>query len=119
MPPRRGARGIACRACVARELLHAPRVKKLDPRSALVLALLLPLGCTPSPRNVPCSNDLQCEQANEEFTYCLQGRCVECVGSASCGDARTCADGDCRANCKDNRSCAAGETCSGGLCTPN
>ena len=56
----------------------------------------LALGCAPSPRNVPCSNDAQCEQANPAFRYCLQSRCVECVNTSACGAGKTCDDGECK-----------------------
>ena len=62
--------------------------------TALVMAMV---GCAPSPRNVPCSNDGECQKVAERFHYCLETRCVECVGSASCGEGRTCTDGACQA----------------------
>ncbi|MCC6553376.1 MAG: hypothetical protein IT372_10195 [Polyangiaceae bacterium] len=63
--------------------------------AALVLGALA-LGCAPSPRDVPCSNDAQCEQANPAFKYCLQSRCVECVTASACGEGKTCDDGECK-----------------------
>lgn len=63
--------------------------------AALVAAGALFSGCAPEPRNVPCSNDAQCAEANEDFRYCLQSRCVECVTSASCGEGNVCDDGEC------------------------
>lgn len=76
------------------------------------------LACAPTPRNVPCSNDGQCEELSEDFNYCLQSRCVECVASASCGDGNTCVDGRCLVKCRDSRACPDQEACVDGVCGP-
>jgi hypothetical protein len=76
----------------------------------LLLSLLGP-SCAPVPRNVPCENDGQCQTASEEFHYCLQSRCVECVSSSSCGDHGSCIDGECRVRCKDDRGCPQRQVC--------
>lgn len=65
--------------------------------ASLAAGTLTP-GCAPQPRNVPCSNDAQCAEANEDFRYCLQSRCVECVSSSSCGASGVCDSGECRAS---------------------
>lgn len=64
--------------------------------AALAAGTLTP-GCAPQPRNVPCSNDAQCAETNEDFRYCLQSRCVECVSSSGCGAGSLCDSGECRA----------------------
>jgi len=64
--------------------------------ASLVVATLALAGCAPEPRNVSCSNDGQCSALGEDFRYCLESRCVACVGSASCGPNRSCVDGACR-----------------------
>jgi hypothetical protein len=79
------------------------------------LGLLLTIGaCTPSPRHVACSNDGMCADRDARFHYCLEAHCVECVGSASCGEGRICDDGACA--CSSDRGCAADERCSDGAC---
>ena len=52
-------------------------------------------SCAPQARHTACANDGQCESIGGEFHYCLESRCVECVGSSSGGDKRTCVDGRC------------------------
>jgi peptidoglycan-associated lipoprotein len=74
------------------------------------------LGCTPGPRNVPCSNDGQCEKDSPAFRYCLESRCVECVGNTACGANGTCVDGKCAISCKDARGCPANRSCNDGVC---
>ncbi len=71
-------------------------------------------GCAPEPRNVSCTNDAMCEKLGEGFHYCLESRCVECVGSASCGEGQACLDGACV--CNSDRGCKQGEKCVDGEC---
>jgi len=66
-------------------------------------------GCAPEPHSAACTNDAVCEQLGEGFHYCLESRCVECVGNASCGEGRVCADGACV--CTSDRGCKQGERC--------
>ena len=81
-----------------------------------VMALALAMaGCAPSPRNVSCANDGQCEKIDARFHYCLETRCVECVGSASCGEGRACTDGAC--SCSSDVGCP-GQRCDEGVCRP-
>lgn len=77
------------------------------------------LGCAPTPRNVPCSNDGQCEEMNDYFNYCVQSRCVECVANASCGEGNTCVDGQCVVRCEDSRACPDNHACVQGVCAPS
>jgi len=90
------------------------------PAVAVVIALaalgLPDVGCAPQPRNVPCSNDGVCAAANPAFRYCLESRCVECVGSSHCGANGTCVDGTCKIQCKDERSCPGHRACNDGVC---
>jgi hypothetical protein len=85
--------------------------------SGLVLAIVL-LGCAPAPRNVSCSNDGQCQMAEERFKYCLQSRCVECVASSSCGEGGSCVSGNCVRQCTDGRACPAQHRCIDRTCAP-
>jgi len=52
-------------------------------------------ACAPEPRSALCDNDGFCEKLGEHFHYCLESRCVECVGDASCGSGHACVDGAC------------------------
>jgi hypothetical protein len=71
-------------------------------RSAGVFAVLcfaalsvLVTDCAPSARDVSCRNDGECRDRGESFNYCLQHRCVECVGSSRCKAGFVCRDGTC------------------------
>lgn len=85
-------------------------------RLSLFAIIAFTAGCAPSPRDVSCSNDGQCEAVGARYHYCLESRCVECLGSASCGEGRTCEDGACR--CSDDSGCGKGEACRQGECKP-
>jgi peptidoglycan-associated lipoprotein len=76
-----------------------------------IVCISIGAGCAPSPRNLPCANDGECEKGGTEFRYCLESRCVECVGSASCGDGNTCVDGRCERKCRDERDCPTKNAC--------
>jgi hypothetical protein len=70
-------------------------------RSALVAAmfglpLLFSLGCTPAPKNTPCSNNGDCEALGEGYSYCLQSRCVRCISASMCKSGELCIDGECQ-----------------------
>lgn len=82
----------------------------------IILSLVPAFGCTTEPRNVPCSNDGQCEKDNPQFKYCLESRCVECVGNASCEHGGSCVDGRCVISCVDDRGCPRGARCVDATC---
>lgn len=52
-------------------------------------------ACAPEPKYVPCSNDGECRERGHDFQYCLESRCVECVGNSRC-KVGLCVDGRCR-----------------------
>ena len=81
-----------------------------------LLLLLIGTACSPEPRHAACSNDGDCEKLGAKFRYCVVSRCVECLGSASCGEGRACVDGACE--CASNKGCGMGETCAEGKCQP-
>jgi hypothetical protein len=54
------------------------------------------LACSPASTRTPCTNGGECRQIDEKYRYCLESRCVECVGSASCRDGAKCVDGMCQ-----------------------
>jgi hypothetical protein len=83
--------------------------------AAVILSLLV--GCATQPRNVPCANDGQCEKESPQFRYCLESRCVECVGSSTCGPKGSCVDGRCMISCGSDRDCPRGSTCQDSTCT--
>lgn len=98
----------------------SPASRRLS-RGGVIAALALfgwifSAGCAPEPRNVPCTNDGQCEKASEEFRYCLQSRCVECIEDSACGDGNACVSGECQVRCTDDRKCTGGEVCREGTC---
>jgi hypothetical protein len=68
-------------------------------RAALVAAVLTFVlsfeGCAPDPQNVSCRNDGECRDRGQNFNYCLENRCVECVGNARCKRGFVCDDGFC------------------------
>ncbi|MEO7328371.1 MAG: hypothetical protein ABI193_07325 [Minicystis sp.] len=78
------------------------------------IGLLLLAGCAPDPKSVRCGNGGDCEKMSSRFHYCLQSRCVECVGDPECGEGRACLDGAC--GCTADRSCGAGQRCEAGAC---
>jgi hypothetical protein len=107
----------------ARELLACEvQAPHHPPAEAFMRSLLLPLflligaACSTEPRYAACSNDGECEKVGAKFRYCLQSRCVECVGSASCGEGRACVDGACE--CTSDKGCGMGERCTDAKCQP-
>jgi hypothetical protein len=83
---------------------------------ALGVLALLGLGCTPEPRSVPCSNDGDCRKVDDaHFNYCLESRCVECVGTTSCPLGKSCDDGAC-VQCVNDQGCPGGNRCVDGAC---
>ena len=72
-------------------------------------------GCAPSPQDVPCRNDGECAAKSDRFAFCLQSRCVECVGRGSCGGS-PCNDGECQIPCDTGKDCRDGDVCDGGMC---
>lgn len=83
--------------------------------AAAIVPFFVP-GCAPGPRNVPCSNAGDCEAAGDDFRYCVNARCVECLDDASCGDGNTCTDGVCERHCRDERDCRRGQRCNNRMC---
>lgn len=73
-------------------------------------------GCTQGPKSVPCSNAGDCSKVDAKYQYCLEGRCVECIGDASCPNRSLCKDGSCRQECKDGRDCPGDMQCASGFC---
>lgn len=79
------------------------RVKQISVRVALVLTALSGMislaaaveGCAPGARDVRCANGGECKEADPKYAYCLDGRCVECVGRGSCGAHEKCSSGQC------------------------
>jgi hypothetical protein len=53
-------------------------------------------SCAPDPSTVACNNDGECRDRDEKFNYCLENRCVECVGNSRCKRGFVCDDGFCR-----------------------
>lgn len=75
-------------------------------------------GCAPSPQDVPCRNDGECAAKSDRFAFCLQSRCVECVGRGSCGGS-PCNDGVCEIPCDTAKDCRHDDdVCDGGMCRP-
>lgn len=86
-------------------------------RYVALFILLIAAGCTPSPKDVRCSNQGDCQKVNSEYGYCLQNRCVQCLDDPGCGENGVCRDGVCLHKCFDGRDCSTGQACSGGLCS--
>lgn len=82
---------------------------------AVILLSLATAGCAPEPRNVPCSNDSVCQGLDERLNYCLQSKCVECVGVSGCPTGSVCDDGVC-VECANDRGCPNGNRCVEGSC---
>lgn len=80
-----------------------------------VLAAAAAVGCAPEPLSVACSNDAQCQAADERLNYCMESRCVECVGIASCEEGQVCDSGAC-VQCANDRGCPSGKSCVEGSC---
>jgi hypothetical protein len=81
------------------------------------LLALVVSTCTPAPKYVACDDDAACTSIDPNFAYCLQRRCVECIGNAGCGRDNRCIDGVCHRKCRDRRDCRDGEVCSDGECS--
>jgi hypothetical protein len=82
---------------------------------AIGVLALAALGCAPEPKNVTCSNDGDCRKMDDRLNYCLESRCVECVGVSSCPLGGTCDDGAC-VQCVSDKGCPAGNRCVEGSC---
>lgn len=84
-----------------------------------VVALLVPLvivaACVPSPKDVPCSNQGDCQKVDPKYGYCVDNRCVECLDDTGCGND-SCVDGRCMHKCVDGRQCPGHQVCSNGYC---
>ncbi|AUX44171.1 uncharacterized protein SOCE26_056340 [Sorangium cellulosum] len=85
---------------------------------AALVALAGPaaVGCAPEPENLPCSSDSACRRLDDDLTYCVNSRCVECLSSAICGAGNQCVDGRCMLRCRDARDCRSGQLCREGAC---
>lgn len=81
----------------------------------LVFMAALGAGCAPQPKNVSCSNDGECRALGDRLQYCLESRCVECVGSTSCGVEKSCDNGRC-VQCINDEGCLDGRACIDGSC---
>ena len=79
-------------------------------------ALLVFSGCGAGARYTRCTNAGDCPAPAGQAAYCLQSRCVECVGSSSCGEGNLCIDGKCGRRCNDAADCPAGHSCDDGTC---
>jgi hypothetical protein len=64
--------------------------------AAFALLPLLPPGCAPAPKNVPCENDADCHALDKGYEYCLEQRCVKCVSRSMCAAEELCIDGECK-----------------------
>lgn len=72
-------------------------------RSSLLVTAALLFGlslgaasaCSSEPRFQRCSNGGECERIDPKYAFCLQGRCVECIGRGSCGAHKSCEEGAC------------------------
>jgi hypothetical protein len=53
------------------------------------------VACAPEARHVPCASDAECRAEEGELEYCLQHRCVECLGESMCHGLESCVDGRC------------------------
>jgi hypothetical protein len=62
-----------------------------------------------------CVTDRSCEVNADCATFglpmCVTGRCVECEGSADCGDDETCEEGVCHKPCAHNEECPLFNEC--------
>lgn len=83
--------------------------------SAVILLGLAAAGCAPEPKSVPCSNDSVCQGIDARLNYCLQSKCVECVGVSGCPAGAVCDDGAC-VECANDQGCAGGNRCVEGSC---
>lgn len=81
----------------------------------LVIGLLA--ACAGGPSSLPCRNDSECAGRNDRYAFCLESRCVECVGRGSCG-GHACDGGVCNIPCEDSRACPHDDACVSGRCTP-
>ena len=82
---------------------------------ALGFMVFAALGCTPEPKSLPCTNDSECKKHDERLNYCLESRCVECVGMTSCPGGKSCDDGAC-VQCVNDQGCPRGNHCIEGSC---
>jgi hypothetical protein len=80
--------------------------------------LIAALGaCAGGANSQPCRLDGECASRDERYAFCLEARCVECVGRGSCG-GHPCNGGVCDIPCEDSRKCPHGDACVGGRCAP-
>lgn len=80
-----------------------------------VLLITSALGCAPEPKSVPCSNDGDCRSHSDRLNYCLESRCVECVGVSSCAAGKICDNGAC-VQCVNDQGCPTSGRCVDGSC---
>ena len=70
----------------------------------------------PAQPKASCSSDEQCESNGRGDRFCIQGLCVQCLTSESCGGDNLCIEGKCYTPCKTAKECPAGHACTDGLC---
>ena len=71
----------------------------------------------PSQPKASCSSDTECESNGRGDRFCIQGHCVQCLTSESCGGDNVCSEGQCYTRCKAAKDCGSGRTCSDGFCS--
>ncbi len=86
-------------------------------RLLAVWIVLAAMACTPSPKDVRCSNQGECQKVSSEYGYCVQNRCVQCLDDSGCGEGNVCHDGLCIHKCFDGRDCSSGQICENGFCS--
>ena len=102
--------------------VRKPRGSSVLPRLALaatLFALAIP-ACELMKPNEPravCSSDGDCESNGRGDRFCIQGHCVQCLTSESCGGDNICSEGTCFTACKVARDCPATSSCVDGFCT--
>ena len=119
----RGSRGFALdvgnRVSVVamRERGKAKGLRWLAAAAAiLVLAVAACELVQPNQPRASCATDADCEANGRGDRFCIQGHCVQCLTSESCGGDNICSEGTCFTRCKAARDCPDGGTCSDGFC---
>lgn len=85
-------------------------------RFIAVCLVVFACACTPAPKDVRCTNQADCKAVNERYGYCMQNRCVECLGDPGCGEGNVCREGLCVHKCFERRDCDKGQACVDGFC---
>ena len=71
----------------------------------------------PNQPKASCSSDADCESNGRGDRFCIQGHCVQCLTSESCGGENVCSEGICYTRCKKATDCPEGRPCEDGFCT--